>query len=141
MKIGSMFGDVIQSLFKKPITQRYPFEKIASPERLRGKMYFDPAKCTACQLCVKDCPADALELTVIDRAAKRIVMRYQADRCTYCGQCVEDCKLSCLTMSSEEWELAATQKEPFTFYYGPEADIQTLLASSAADGDHTPAQN
>jgi hypothetical protein len=29
MKIGSMLGDLLASLFKRPITQRYPFVKAA----------------------------------------------------------------------------------------------------------------
>ncbi|HVN53246.1 MAG TPA: 4Fe-4S binding protein [Anaerolineaceae bacterium] len=140
MKIGSMFGNVIQSLFKKPVTEMYPFVKKSSPERYRGQLFFDPSRCTACQLCVKDCPAEALELIVIDRAAKKIVMHYQADRCTFCGQCVVDCKFDCLNMDSQRWELAATRKEPFTFFYGNEADVQSILASAAQGGAQPPAQ-
>lgn len=127
MKIGAMIGDIVTSLFKRPATERYPFERKPAPARLRGKLVWDPAKCSGCQLCVKDCPSEALELITIDRVAKRFVMRYHADRCTYCGQCVENCRFECLGMSSEDWELAALGKEPFTVYYGREEDVQFLL--------------
>lgn len=132
MKIGSMFGDVIRSLFKKPITERYPYEKLPAPERLRGKLVWDPTKCTGCQLCLKDCPSEALEMIVIDKASKRFVIRYHADRCTYCAQCVENCRFKCLGMSSEQWELASTHKEPFTVYYGKDEDVAQILAKAAA---------
>ena len=132
MKIGAMFGDVFRSLFKKPITERYPFEKSPAPQRTRGLLLWDPAKCTGCQLCIKDCPADAIELIVIDKASKKFVMRYHADRCTYCAQCVENCRFKCLSMSNDQWELASTRKEDFVIHYGKEEDIAFILAKAAA---------
>jgi formate hydrogenlyase subunit 6/NADH:ubiquinone oxidoreductase subunit I len=128
MKIGAMFGDVFRSLFKKPITERYPFEKKPAPLRL---LLWDPAKCTGCQLCLKDCPADAIELLIIDKATKKFVLRYHADRCTYCAQCLENCRFKCLSMSHELWELASTQKEDFIIHYGKEEDITFILAKAA----------
>ena len=84
---------------------------------------------------MKDCPADALELLVVDKAAKRFVLRYHADRCTYCAQCVESCRFNCLGMSSEDWELASLNKEPFSVYYGREEDIQAIMARFAEPAD------
>jgi len=132
MTIGAMLGDILESLFKKPVTERYPFERKPAPERLRGKLYWEPEKCSGCQLCVKDCPADAIELIVLDKVAKRFVMRYNPDRCTYCGQCVDNCRFDCLGLSSEEWELAALNRDAFEVFYGKEEDIETLLAQTAA---------
>lgn len=128
--IGLMVSDVVQSFFKKPVTRRYPFERKDAPDAFRGKLVWDPAKCTGCQLCVKDCPADAIELIVVDRATKRFVMRFHADRCTYCAQCVVNCRFKCLNLSSEDWELAALTRTPFTVYYGRDEDIAALLAQA-----------
>jgi formate hydrogenlyase subunit 6/NADH:ubiquinone oxidoreductase subunit I len=124
MKISAMFGDVAQSFFQQPVTERYPFERRPAPERLRGKLTWDPAKCTGCALCSKDCPANAIELIVLDKKAKRFVMRYRVDRCTFCAQCVENCRFGCLQMAHEDWELAALSRKPLTVYYGREADIE-----------------
>ena len=135
MTIGSMFTDIVGSLFKKPATERYPFERNLNPERLRGKLVYDPSNCSGCQLCVKDCPADALELFVIDKAAKKFVLLYSIERCTFCGQCAESCRFKCLDMSSEMWELAALNKDHFTVYYGKPEDIQIVLARSTAQSD------
>jgi formate hydrogenlyase subunit 6/NADH:ubiquinone oxidoreductase subunit I len=137
MKIGAMLGDVFRSLFRRPVTRQYPFERKAAPQRLRGKLHWDPEKCTGCLLCVKDCPAQAIEVFMVDKANKRFVMRYHLDRCTYCAQCVISCRPGALVMSNDEWELAATTKEPFTVYYGDEADVERLMAELAeanADG-------
>ena len=132
MNIGSMFKDLVVSFFSAPVTEKYPFEKIETAERFRGKLYFDPAKCTGCNLCSIDCPAQALEIVIIDRAAKRFVARYNIDRCVYCSQCVQSCRFKCLGMSNDDWELAALSKEPFLVNYGTDEDIATFLERSAA---------
>jgi formate hydrogenlyase subunit 6/NADH:ubiquinone oxidoreductase subunit I len=132
MKLGVMLSDVLNSLFKKPVTQKYPFERTATPERLRGKLVYDPAKCSGCMLCVKDCPSNAIELVTIDRAAKRFVMRYHIDRCTYCSQCVENCRFECLGMDSKDWEMAVLDKKAFEVHYGREEDIEKLLHPAPA---------
>ena len=131
MTIGSMLGDILKSLFKKPVTEKYPFQRYEAPENLRGKLVWDPAKCSGCQLCIKDCPANAIELLVVDKVTKRFVMRYNTDRCTFCAQCVQSCRFNCIGMSNEQWELAAVTKEPFTVYYGKDEDIQLLMERAA----------
>lgn len=61
-------------------------------------------------------------------------MRYHADRCTYCAQCVQSCRFKCLGMSNEDWEMAATQKQPFEVYYGKEEDIALFMEQAAKPG-------
>lgn len=132
MKFGTMFKDVFASLFKKNSTQLYPFEQTPTPERFRGNLHYTPSACTGCCLCVKDCPAKAIELVTLDRAAKRFVLKYHMDRCVYCGQCVVNCRFKCMGMSNTDWEHASLNKKEFTVYYGKEEDIETLLANLTA---------
>lgn len=127
MRIGAMIGDISRSLFARPVTERYPFERKPAPERLRGQLAWDGAKCTGCRVCLRDCPANAIELMVVDKKAKRFVLRFHIDRCTYCGQCVVNCNFDCLGMSHEQWELAALERAPFTVSYGTDEDIAFLL--------------
>lgn len=132
MKIGTMFKDIITSLFKKNSTQLYPFVQTPTPERFRGNLHYDPSACTGCCLCVKDCPAKAIELVTLDRTAKRFVLKYHMDRCVYCGQCAVNCRFKCMGMSNTDWEHASLNKKEFTVYYGKDEDIETLLAGIAA---------
>lgn len=132
MRIGAMLGDISRSLFKRPVTERYPFERRPTPERLRGRLQFDAARCTGCKICVRDCPAYAIELHVVDKATKRFVMRFETDRCTYCAQCVVSCNFNALSMSHEQWELAALSREPFSVPLGRPEDIQELANRAAA---------
>jgi len=127
MKIGAMLGDIFSSLFKKPVTEKYPYVKSEGPVRLRGQLMYDSSKCTGCQLCMKDCPADAIEILTVDKVNKKFVMRYHADRCTFCAQCVQTCRFDCLSMSNKEWELASANRKPFEIYYGREEDVAFIL--------------
>ncbi len=136
--IGAMLGQIMQSLVSRPVTESYPFVHYPNPDRLRGKLYWDPQKCSGCQLCVKDCPSDALELIVIDKVNKRFVLKYHTDRCTFCAQCVENCRFKCIGLSNEEWELASLTQEPFVVYYGRTEDVQALLAQLDQKGDKAP---
>jgi formate hydrogenlyase subunit 6/NADH:ubiquinone oxidoreductase subunit I len=135
MKIGTMLGDVVKSFFQAPVTERYPFERREAPERLRGKLVWDSEQCTGCGLCAKDCPASAIEVIVLDKAAKRFVLLYHVDRCTFCAQCVQSCRQGCLAMSSDQWELAAFDKGAFGLYYGDAEDVEAVLAGVVEPGD------
>lgn len=129
MRLGMMFRDVAEALWQPPVTQKYPFERRAAPERLRGRLTWSPEKCTGCGLCTKDCPSNAIELVVNDKKAKNFVLRYNLDQCIFCAQCTENCRFSCLTLSNTEWELAALTRKPFLYYYGKEENVQAYLAS------------
>lgn len=132
MRFGTMFSDVSLALFKKPVTRMYPYQKTATPTRLRGHVVWNKDSCTGCGLCVKDCPSAALELFIVDRKAKQFVMRYHADRCTFCAQCVESCRSSSIHLSEDIWELAALTTAPFDVFYGEDSDVKFIMATQAA---------
>lgn len=133
MRFGSMWRDVSRSLFRSPATQRYPFERQPTPDRLRGLLHWEAADCTGCGLCAKDCPAGAIEVTIIDKKEKRFVFTYHTDRCTFCAQCVYSCRQGCLSLSSTEWELAALDRASFQKMYGDPADIQRCQAGEPTE--------
>lgn len=130
MRVGTMFNDVLRSFFTKSSTQLYPVEKVSPPERYRGVLSYNPSACTGCTLCVKDCPSDAIEVVILNRAAKQYVFKYRMDNCIYCGQCVINCKPKCLSMSSQEWEHASLDQN-FLVYYGKEKDIAKYLEDTS----------
>ena len=47
--------------------------------------YVDPAKCQGCQICVKKCPAQAID------GGKKIISIIDQEKCTKCGTCFEVC--------------------------------------------------
>ncbi len=47
--------------------------------------YIDPEKCSACGMCRKKCPADAVD------GAKKTIHVIDQDKCTKCGTCFEVC--------------------------------------------------
>jgi len=132
MRIGAMLGDISRSFFKRPVTERYPFERRPTPERLRGQIQFDAAKCTGCKICMRDCPANALELVVVDKATKRFAMKFHTDRCTYCAQCVVSCNFDSLSMTHEQWELAGLSRDQFLLTLGREEDLAVLRERAQA---------
>lgn len=103
MTLGTMIKQVLGSVFKKPATKNYPAEKPEAPERFRGKINFDPAKCTGCKLCVKDCPSNAIEITKI--AEKEFELSIDLAKCVYCGQCADSCARHAIGLT-KEFELA-----------------------------------
>ena len=132
MKVMTMWRDALDGLVKSPATQRYPFVRAVAPDRLRGQLHWNPESCTGCGLCAKDCPAEAIEVIVLDKKARRFVFRYHVDRCTFCAQCVASCRQGCLEMASDAWELAAADKDDFLVHYGAEEDVEAVLAGAPA---------
>lgn len=124
-KIG-MLADLLDSAFRRPATEQYPVERRPTSEHFRGLLHWNPEGCTGCALCVKDCPAEAIELITIDKANKRFVLRFHADRCTFCGQCAYNCRFDCISLANDEWELAAVERDGFTIVYGRPEDIAQL---------------
>lgn len=125
---GTMFGDVSTSLFRPPATEPYPLERTEAPSHLRGLLHLKLEACTGCGLCAMDCPAQAIEVVMSDRKAKRFVVDYHVDRCTFCGQCLESCHQGALSMASDEWELAALDKVPFLIQFKKAGESEPTLA-------------
>jgi NAD(P)H-quinone oxidoreductase subunit I len=91
MKIGAFLPELLRHLFKKPATVDYPFKKLEVPAGFRGTPFLHPEFCIVCKACERDCPAEAIEITTVDEAAKRFRMVIHNDRCIHCAQCVDSC--------------------------------------------------
>lgn len=130
MKLTTMFRDLAKSLVSEPATKPFPNPEPDEAERLRGKLHWHPENCTGCQLCVKDCPSNALKLFVIDKATKQFVMRYDVGQCIFCAQCVENCRFNCLEMAQDEWALSESSKDNFTIYYGDEENVKSVMVGT-----------
>ena len=102
-RLGTMFNSVLGSLFAKPATIKYPFEKFVMPKDFRGQPKFFSEKCTGCRLCIRDCPAQAITITKVGE--KRFQATLDRGRCVYCAQCAETCPRKCIEISTD-FELA-----------------------------------
>nr|QKV46871.1 NADH dehydrogenase subunit I [Oceaniopteris gibba] len=106
--IGQGFAVTLDHPNRSPITVQYPYEKILSSERFRGRIHFEFDKCIACEVRVRVRP---INLPVVDWILMRDIKKkrlknYSIDFgvCISCGNCVEYCPTNCLSMT-EEYEL------------------------------------
>ena len=113
------FGVTFRTMFKKVVTEQYPFEKMPTAPRFHGRHQLNRwpdglEKCIGCELCAWACPADAIYVegasnTDDDRFSpgERYGRVYQINylRCILCGLCIEACPTRALTMTNE-YELA-----------------------------------
>jgi len=82
-----------------PRTVEYPFAPAELPEGYRGRVVINAENCRGCSLCVRDCPAEALELERQGKEQYRLI--YHPDRCAYCGQCEVSCNFDAIYLSNE----------------------------------------
>jgi len=104
-------------LFKKPVTENYPYEKIKMPERARWLHNFEPKKCIMCKMCENICPPKCIKMDIGKNAeGKRELYGYNMDldRCIFCGLCVEVCPTKAITMTSIH-EFADSNRENLHF--------------------------
>ncbi|HID61027.1 MAG TPA: NADH-quinone oxidoreductase subunit I [Hadesarchaea archaeon] len=87
---------VLQNLFRKPFTVKYPYVKRELPKGYRGRPAIDREKCIRCWLCIRACPDRAIS---IDRGTK--TPSIWLGRCTFCGECAEVCPTKAIIMTEE----------------------------------------
>lgn len=125
MKLGAIIPQALVNLFSKPATRLFPFEESKVAEKTRGKVKFTQSLCIGCKLCMKDCPAAAIEIVKV--ADKKFKMVYHIDKCIYCAQCVYTCPKKALEMT-ENYALADGARGQLTEEQG-----EILTAPPAAE--------
>jgi formate hydrogenlyase subunit 6/NADH:ubiquinone oxidoreductase subunit I len=104
---GMMLAEALKQLARHPATIRYPATEAVVPPRFRGRIVYRAERCVGCGLCVKDCPAEAIEINKLEDGSFEAV--FDLDRCVFCAQCVESCNKDALE-SSPDFELATADK-------------------------------
>ncbi|MCP1662799.1 MAG: 4Fe-4S dicluster domain-containing protein [Methanocalculus sp. MSAO_Arc1] len=113
-----MIREILTQVFKTPATNPFPsrflpksvtgfLKKVAAgeaaihppvqtPPNFRGKIVYDRDGCIGCNLCLKVCPAHAIEIIP---ETKRV--RIFVAQCVFCSQCTDICPKGVLSMSDE----------------------------------------
>lgn len=124
-KLGKM---TMRSLFHKPATVKYPYEK-RDLERmfpdLRGHVQCDIDTCILCGICSRTCPVGAI---AVDR--KGGTWEIDPYRCVQCASCVHECPKKCLSMSTEC--APATTELSVTTMHKPAAPAKGAVAGAGA---------
>jgi formate hydrogenlyase subunit 6/NADH:ubiquinone oxidoreductase subunit I len=142
-RLSPIFKRVASHIFTKPATTKYPFVKPMLPEDARCKTVYTIESCNAidigagnkwltldvrsivgsnCRVCVRDCPADAIEIVDLD-GKRRPQIRF--DKCIFCHQCVESCPRGAIK-SSVFYEMATTDKS--ALIQKPTSNLETKEA-------------
>ncbi len=124
-KFAAFLPEIIRHLFKRPATVKYPFEKLQVPKGFRGTPVFDSSKCIGCMICVRDCPAEAIEIIRVEdildpanpnKPKKKFKMILHNDRCIHCAQCVESCPTDTYIMNTD-YEIAVFNRHRLRIEY------------------------
>ena len=128
-------GVTFRTMFRKVVTEQYPFEKLPTAPRFHGRHQLNRwpdglEKCIGCELCAWACPADAILVEGANNddtpaseggggrfsPGERYGRVYQINylRCIFCGLCIEACPTRALTMTNE-YELADNNRADLIF--------------------------
>jgi formate hydrogenlyase subunit 6/NADH:ubiquinone oxidoreductase subunit I len=118
---GKMIKQVLESIFKKPATTKYPFVKEALSKTFRGRINFCPEKCIGCKMCVRDCPSNAIK---INKVGDKFECEIDLGKCIYCAQCVDSCPKKALE-STGEFELASLDRAKLKVTMHAKSDERT----------------
>src|SRR6266852_8381042 len=105
------FSVTFRNIFRKTVTENYPYEPVHFQPRYRGihVLHRDESgleKCVGCFLCAAACPANCIYIEADENTeqkrvsgAERYAEVYNIDynRCIFCGYCVEACPTDAIT--------------------------------------------
>ncbi|MDI9632635.1 MAG: 4Fe-4S dicluster domain-containing protein [Methanolinea sp.] len=110
--------ELLRQLFRRPATNLFPAKylprsvrrflrdagegrarihpPVPTPPQYRGKIAYDRESCIGCTLCVKVCPAHAIDFIPVTKK-----VRIWVGQCIFCSQCTSICPKNCLSMTEE----------------------------------------
>ena len=134
---GKMLPELFNNVMRTPATTQYPFAKIEAPNDFRGKIVFTSENCIGCNICVRDCPADAIAINKIGEE-KIFEAVFELDKCIYCAQCVLSCPRNALAASTD-FELAQISRGSLKVLFPAKPKPPKADGDKPAEGKATPA--
>jgi len=135
------FGVTLKQMFLKRVTNKYPKEMRAKPQRFHGRHVLNRypdgmEKCIGCELCAGVCPARCIYVRGKENPAdapvspgERFGFIYEINmlRCIFCGMCVEACPTGAITMT-HLFEMSVKDRDEAIYTRGellmsPEGDV------------------
>jgi NADH-quinone oxidoreductase subunit I len=132
------FRITMRNMLRGPITLQYPEQRPDLPPRARWAVHSrfnddGTPKCTACLICVKECPDHVLRLvsSAKPEGGKHIdAYVYEVGACMMCGLCVTACPFDAIEMS-HEYELATRDHDDLVRVLLRDVDAATTRRAPA----------
>lgn len=121
-------------LFTHAITLQYPKERWPMPERSRGVTALltdektNRLKCTACRICEKNCPTQAIKIIPAEGKDEVTKKRYPEEFkinqgiCIFCGICQEVCPFGAIKLVNK-YEFSVYEKKKLVYDKNKLAEI------------------
>lgn len=124
-------GVTLRHLFGPSVTLQYPEERDVMPDRNRSRLHVDIDDCIGCNLCVRACPVNCIELETVKATSdvdlgktstgnpKRMwVTKFNIDmaKCMYCDLCVYPCPTECIYMVPE-YEFSEYDRNNLVYHF------------------------
>jgi Ni,Fe-hydrogenase III small subunit/ferredoxin len=90
-------------LRKGVVTSNYPKECFEPHEGHQGMPYIDPSLCRMHQICVRECPTEAISV-------RTNLVQIDLGACIFCGECSRSCPEGAIRIT-REFELASRTRE------------------------------
>ena len=155
MKMGFLreIKDVVVSLAKglkitlrywvdpsSTITVQFPEEKRQLAERVRGILFNDVVRCTACGACVIACPVKCITVKAVGKGKARKPESFiiEINKCMFCGLCVDACPTGSLT-HTQELTMARYSLDELVIEYVTD-ELREKFRKEAEEYEHQQAQ-